>query len=356
MLKISVDRPSPVDSSNVTLAPHNGQPLKISVDPSSSVDSTNVTLANQDGQTLKAHKVSKNQQLSVTTQEGIRSTLTQGVVHHYLLNDNKACKVMTENAKLTPMEKIGNSSTTTHLQLSTGVFSQVIFPLLQYWKSFPPDQALVQDKVEVLLKEVRVDEEENGKKVDALVKFEFKGKKISLFMYSTNQTMMVQGKDHVEFFSSFLLPILEINISQKKKNIDQYNQMIIRSLSSSRVDLDDSVWRSVTPARGKGLKVKLKRNPVTCDQCGRDSTNVTTLKLHIANAHSDRTRAKPRVALKASRQVVSVVPNSIQPHGTSIPALTYDADSELLLGESEDSDDEVEVVASNDSSTRLERE
>ena len=336
--------------------------LKITADLEPIVDSSNVTLALQDGQPLKANKVPKNQLLSANTQEGIRSTLTQGVVHHYLLNDDKACKVMTQNAKRPAIENVNVSSTTTHLQLSTGVFSKVIFPLLTYWKSFPADQVLALDKVEAILKEVRVDEEENGKIVDALAKLIFKGKKISLFAYSTNQTIMVQGSNHDDFLSSFLLPILERNISQKQEIIDDYNNMVIRSLSPSRVVLDDSVWSSVTPARGKGLKMKLRRNPATCDQCGRDCTNVTTLKVHITNTHSDRTRAKPRVSLKASRQMISVVPppnQSLTAIAASSPALTYDADSELLLGEDSDcdsEDSEVEVIGVTNSTSRLEKE
>ena len=138
--------------------------------------------------------------------------------------------------------------------------------------------------------------------------------------------------------------------------------MVIKSLSSSRVELDDSVWTSVTPAREKGLKVKLRRNPATCDQCGRDCTNVTTLKVHIANAHSERTRAKPRVSLKASRQMISVVPPPSQAPpsaGAASSALTYDADSELLLGEdsvSASENSEVEVIESINSTGRLEKE
>ena len=98
--------------------------LKIAADPDPTVDSPDVTLAQQDGQPLKVDKVPKNLPLSANTQEGIRSTLTQGVVHHYLLNDDKACKVMTQSAKRPPIEKGNISSTTTHLQLSTGVFSK----------------------------------------------------------------------------------------------------------------------------------------------------------------------------------------------------------------------------------------
>ena len=77
------------------------------------------------------------------------------------------------------------------------------------------------------------------------------------------------------------------------------------------------------------------------EKCGKEYTNATTLKLHIKNAHSDRTRAKPRV--KSSRRMVSVVPTS-HPLGIEtepFPPLTYDADSELLLS---DTESEVEVL------------
>ena len=185
--------------------------------------------------------MSKIQQLSTTAQEGIRSTLTQGVVHPFVLNDSKATKVLLNNAKLPMAEKIGESPQTSQVQMNTGAFSQVMFNLFNYWNSFPPNQILIEGDLQVTLKEVRINEEINGKKVDALAKFLFDNKKISLFAYCTNQTFMIQGVGHKEFLKSFILPILNKNFTQKKEAIEQYNRLVVESLSSQRLDLEDSV-------------------------------------------------------------------------------------------------------------------
>ena len=279
-------------------------------------------------------------QIKTRVQASIRSTLSQGVVHPYLLNDKKAAKVLLENAHLPMVEKISETIQTTHVQLSTGAFSQVVFPLFSYWKTFPVNQVLVEGKLEATLKDVRIDEEDNGKQVDYLAKFVLKNKKISIFAYCTNQTLMIQGSIHKEFFKSFILPLLRKNFTQMEDKIKQYNQMVIKSLSSSGMEeLDDSIENVETPERGP--RNRSRKIAVSCEDCGKDYTNVSNLKLHIKNAHSDRTRAKPRV--KSSRRMISVVPTS-HPLGIeaeSFPPLTYDADSELLLS---DSESEVEVL------------
>ena len=53
--------------------------------------------------------MSKTQQLSLTAQEGIKGTLSGGLVHNYALNDKKATKILTNNAKLPVAEKISES-------------------------------------------------------------------------------------------------------------------------------------------------------------------------------------------------------------------------------------------------------
>ena len=281
-------------------------------------------------------------QLSSTAQEGIRNTLAEGKVHKFVLNDEKAKKIMLEHAKVPMVKQMSESSQTTQLQLSTGAFSQVIFPLFNYWKTFPNDQVLVEDNTQVTLKEVRIDQEEKGKKVDFLAKFLFDGKKISVFAYCTNQTLMVQGISHKEFLDSFIMPLLNKIFIQKTDSILSYNEMVVKELSSPRMEMDDSVWRCGTPARG--LTMKLRRS-ATCNECGKECTNISTLKVHTKNAHSTRNRAKPRS--RNYRQLISVVTAASLPLGSdpqAPPAITYDADSELLLSDTEDS--EVEVTSS----------
>ena len=87
--------------------------------------------------------------------------------------------------------------------------------------------------------------------------------------------------------------------------------------------------------------MKLRRK-ATCNKCRKEFQGVTHLKLHMNNAHTEMTRAKPRVSDKSSR-LVTTIPSTLHPPGIetdSIPALTYDADSELLL-DSEESEQEV---------------
>ena len=117
--------------------------------------------------------------LSTIAQEGIKVSLKGGIVHNYVLNDRKASKVLLSNSKISMVEIISDTLQTTHLQLSTGAFSQVFFPLISYWKSFPSDQVLIEGDRQAVLKDVRIDEEVNGKKVDALTKLIFDDKKIS---------------------------------------------------------------------------------------------------------------------------------------------------------------------------------
>ena len=304
--------------------------------------------------------MSKTTQLSITAQEGIKCTLEQGVVHPYVLNDKRAASVMLSNAKLTTAETINESSQTTHIQMSPGAFSQVIFPLISYWKKFPMNQILLEGNTQVTLKDVRAGEEENGKIVDALAKFLYDGKKISMFAYCTNQTIMVQGANQKEFLASFLLPVLKRSFNENKDTILKYNNMVIKSLTKSpRIELDDSVSNSTTPERG--LKMRLRRSSVTCQNCGKEFPSKRLLELHTSTAHSERTRAKPHGSVKNSRKLINSITLTDQPPGRddpTRPSLGYEADSDLLLTDTEDSsveECEPSLAVTRDCSPRLEK-
>ena len=144
--------------------------------------------------------MSKNQ-VSVDGQVGIKSMLENGLVHDYVLNDDKAKKIMVSNAALPPLSAPDQTPQTSKLQLSTGSFSQVVQPLFNYWSTFNTDtsQKLVEGETDVTLKEVLLDTEQTNRKVDFLAKFEFQGQNFSLFAYFTNQSRMVQGVPHPHF-------------------------------------------------------------------------------------------------------------------------------------------------------------
>ena len=206
---------------------------------------------------------------------------------------------MLADAKIPLAEQISNSPQTTHVQLNLGAFSKVIFDLFNYWNTFPPDQVLIVGETQVTLKEIRIDEEVNGKKVDALAKFLHNGKNISLFAYCTNQTIMVQGVSHKEFLASFLPPVLKKNFLDKKADIDNYNELVLKTLSSLKVNIDDSVLNTVTPDRSLKMKLR-KRTSVICDNCGKEFSSARLFENHTESAHSNITRAKPRGPVRNS--------------------------------------------------------
>jgi hypothetical protein len=255
--------------------------------------------------------MSKNQ-VSVNGQVGIKSMLENGLVHDYVLNDDKAKKIMISNAALPPLSAPDQTPQTSKLQLSTGSFSQVVQPLFNYWSTFNTDtpQKLVEGETEVTLKEVLLDTEQTNKKVDFLAKFEFQGRNISLFAYFTNQSLMVQGVPHSQFLELFLAPLLLKMISQKRDDIIAFNNKVKLMLTTKtkQPDQNDSVWALATPDR-ESLNVRLRRN-TKCDICGRICPGVSQLKVHITNAHSGNTRAKPRGGNKSARITAPTIPRS----------------------------------------------
>ena len=92
--------------------------------------------------------------VSIDGQVGIKSMLTSGQVHKYVLNDDKARKIMITNAALPPISAPDQTPQTSKLQLSTGSFSQVIQPLFSYWGDFDlrKAQLLVEGGTEVTLR------------------------------------------------------------------------------------------------------------------------------------------------------------------------------------------------------------
>ena len=95
-------------------------------------------------------------QVSIDGQVGIQAMLVSGQIHKYVLNDDKAKRIMTTNSDLPPISAPDQTTHTSKLQLSTGSFSQVIQPLFSYWRTFDLSQAqqLVEGDTCVSLKEI----------------------------------------------------------------------------------------------------------------------------------------------------------------------------------------------------------
>ena len=122
---------------------------------------------------------------------------------------------------------------------------------------------------------------------------------------------MVQGIPHAEFLNLFLTPVLAKMISVKSAEIVDFNTRVKTLLmtKTGKVDKDDSVWALATPDR-ETLNVKLRRN-TKCDICGKICAGISQLKIHITNAHSGGTRAKPRAGIKNSRMLMTTLPKRV---------------------------------------------
>ena len=274
------------------------------------------------------------QQVTTDGQVGIRSMLENGQVHRYVLNDDKALKIMVNHAGLPPLSAPDQTPQTSKLQLSTGSFSQVILPLFSYWGRFDLTQAqqLVEGDIEVTLKEVITGLEMTKKRVDYLAKFDFRGKSISAFAYCTNQGIMIQGLLHEDFLNLFLSPLLAKMMAAKANDIVAFNSKIeeILTTKTDKVDNNDSVWTLATPDR-ESLSVKLRRN-TKCDICGKVCSGISQLKIHITNSHSDSTRAKPRAGVKHTRTLVTTLPRvTTEENNRNVIELLESSDDDELL-------------------------
>ena len=138
-----------------------------------------------------------NKQVLFDGELAILSTVKSGVVHPFIMNNTTARNKLLSSAKRDPLVTTKTTIQTSYAELSTGAFKEVVFPLLDHWNQLlkeeqqprlvPPEQHTV------TLLSVRADTERNCKNMNTLVKFQFDGQNISLFLYHTNQSLMVQG-------------------------------------------------------------------------------------------------------------------------------------------------------------------
>ena len=242
----------------------------------------------------------------------IVDTVNSGKVHPYILNNKKAKGKLVKNAKKDPLTEPTTKGDTTKIELSTGAYKEVVFPLLSHWAQLLKEQPgkevkLLEQENPVALVSIRDDMDVTSKKMDALLHFKFKQDIIKLFFYHTNQSIMVQGPTHQAFFHSFLLPILTKSVNDATHEIKEFNCLIIRSLSPSlNKRLDDSVWRSATPDRHHDLKLTRSKTS-KCDVCSKEFGTKTRLKIHIDTNHNGGLAlvAKPRTGVAATRTVSS---------------------------------------------------
>ena len=232
----------------------------------------------------------------------IYETVSTGKIYPYILNNVKAKKELVANAKLDPVDKPTTKPNTTQVQLSTGAYKEVVFPLLDSWsQALRGDNPELSDQVTLL--KVRDDTDQTNKKMDALVHLRFNQDNIQIFFYHTNQSLMIQGPSHQHFYNTFLLPTITKIVLDTAQEIKEFNSLVIRTLSNRQNQgLDDSVWRSATPDCHHNLR--LMRNKATkCDVCGKNCASKSQLKVHVDTHHNGglALAAKPRAGVVATR-------------------------------------------------------
>ena len=163
----------------------------------------------------------------------ILSYMNTGKMCDYLLNDDKAKKQLLNSAKRTNLEVTKRTKKSTKISVCAGTYKEVIYPLLDEWSSLdltaggaPLESA---SRPEVRLLELRHDNESSFKCTQSVAEISFKGK-VKLHLYHTNQTILIQGDAHEEFYCNFFSPRLAQVSHQTADKIRRYNSLIINSM------------------------------------------------------------------------------------------------------------------------------
>jgi hypothetical protein len=160
----------------------------------------------------------------------IVNIMTSGKINDYTLNSDKAKQQLLSSSKRTHLQVTNQTKKTTKFSLCAGTYKEVIFPLLDEWSSHDLSKGGVQIKssprMEVQLTLVRHDTESTSKNTQTVVDLCFKGKKVKLHLYHTNQTGLVQGENHEEFYA-FLSTMITNLSRQSADRVKWFNRLIM---------------------------------------------------------------------------------------------------------------------------------
>ena len=160
----------------------------------------------------------------------IVNIMTTGKINDYTLNSDKAKQQLLSSSKRAHLQVTIQTKKTTKFSLCAGTYKEVIFPLLDEWSSHDLSKGGVQIKssprMEVQLTLVRHDTESTSKNTQTVVDLCFKGKKVKLHLYHTNQTGLVQGENHEEFYA-FLSTMITNLSRQSADRIKWFNRLVM---------------------------------------------------------------------------------------------------------------------------------
>ena len=161
--------------------------------------------------------------------------MNMGKMCDYFLNDDKAKKQLLNSAKRTNLTVTKKTKKSTKISVCTGTYKEVVYPMLDKWSSLDltAGGALLDPspRMEVRLLELRHDNESSLKCTQSVAEINFKGK-VKVHLYHTNQTILIQGDSHEEFYSKFLSPILTEVSHLTADKIRRFNSLIINSMKS----------------------------------------------------------------------------------------------------------------------------
>ena len=218
--------------------------------------------------------------LVVASGIGIPSTLQRHF--NYELSDKKVKSNFLKAAAREAFE-VEEKQLCTMINLSVGSYLEVVIPTVIHWNNSVNEHR--KDDIEV--QEVLSSYDEQGKHVESVVRFRFKGEKITVTCYYTTQRIKIEGKGYAAFVSSFLQPLFLGKIAQVSPGrIDRINKEVIASLTGKKKVVS-------RPTRS----VKYKTKTISCDNCEMQFTSNAQLKKHMKIKHTKGHLSKTPISI-----------------------------------------------------------
>ena len=251
---------------------------------------------------------------STSDNDTIVNIMTTGKINDYALNNDKAKQQLLSSALRKRIESTKQTKKSTKFSMCTGTYKEVIFPLLNEWSNHDLTRGGVQigssPRMEAQLMSVRHDTESTAKNTQAVVDLCYKGKKVKLHLYHTNQSGLIQGENHEEFFKFFSETISELT-NQNADRVKWFNRLVMSTFKPG-------------PPRAGASRAGVRRPP---------SQPASSSTVHPAGSSASTYQA---IRIADSQLELSGIPNCSQDislDSIGAPALALDQLAEPTLEE-----------------------
>ena len=161
----------------------------------------------------------------------------------YNLSDKSAKAKLIKGAKRKPFDIVEHSSSS-NLIFSLGAWNHVVLPAVRYWNQVKGDKSCKIDSTVVTIAGVDIGKEASGKHVDTVVVFYANNDKVVCHLYNTTQLILVNGHGYANLITIFLKPFFESKISFNTKEVEEYNEQVLRTLGPKQVRRSSVKYRS----------------------------------------------------------------------------------------------------------------